>query len=1184
MYNFYPKKLVQPPGCTSNILLIMRLTTLILITAILQVSANSFAQKVTLSERNAPVNKIFEKISEQTGYDFLVSTENLKQAKSVTINVQNEDLKSALDKIFTGQPLSFVIQEKMVVVSKKETTTAIPKQAVNTPTTVIGKVTDSTGAVLPGATVKIKGSDKITLTDLAGAFTITANEGDVIEVSFIGFQSVFFKVKIGDPFREIVLYSSTSKLNEVSVVSTGYQTLPKERATGSFAQPIKEMYNERVSTDILSRLSGITSGLSFNANTSTASAAPDINIRGRSTIFANDQPLIVVDNFPYSGDINNINPNDVESITILKDAAAASIWGVRAGNGVIVVTTKKGKTNQPLKVGFNANSTVFAKPNLNYNPNHLNASSYIDLETYLFKQGYYNANLSDVTNYPVVSPATELLAAQRAGTISANSLTAQLNTLKGLNVNDQIRKFLFQNATNQQYGLNVSSGSSKATYFFSGGYDYNLSSAKNNSYQRVTLNSQNTFKPIAKLEINVGLNVVQNRNRLDNTVGNTVNHVFPYSQIADASGQPLPISYGYRDSYVQAAPGSGFLDWSYNPLKDLGVADNVTTNTDIRLTSGVKYTFIEGLSGDVKYQYERSNIQNRNFESQQIYFTRNLINQFSIVTGGNVTGYNVPLGGILGLANTNTISNNLRGQLNYNRRWKNSAIAAIAGVEFSQVSSASNGSSFYGYNDDNATFANVNTTTFYNVNPSGNTATINSGLNVGGTLDRIRSSFTNVAYTYQAKYTLSGSARIDGSNYFGVATNQKSLPLWSVGGKWDINKEQFYGLSWLPVLDFRATYGYNGNLDRSVTGVTTLLYQSNALYTNLPYSTILNIGNPDLTWEKTGIANFAIHFSSKNDAISGSLEYYLKKETDVLGYKTFPNNAGIISLEGNYSDMSGRGFDLTLISRNLNGKLKWSTTFLISHATDKVTRYDVAPLASQLVGADGNGTVAVPNLGKPVFGLYSYKWGGLNPSNGNPIGFVSGVHSEDYDAIINNSSVNDLVYSGPARPTYFGGINNHLSYGGFSLDIQINFKLGYYFRKPTINYSQITASGTAYLIVNKDYDSRWMKLGDEKTTNIPSLIYPFSTSRDQFYQGSEVNVEKGDHVRLQDISLSYDFNRSAFPKLPFSNLQLFIYGNNIGILWNANHSGLDPDAVPSGNDRSTIPNPRSIAFGVKGTF
>lgn len=1051
-------------------------------------------------------------------------------------------------------------------------------------TYLTGRVTDSIGRPLGGATIEIKSSQTSVSSDERGNFLINVKErkGTLI-ISFIGYKSVeanFSETEIG-PFN-ITMIGDQSMLKEVSVVSTGYQTIPKERATGSFAQPIKAEFDARVAPDVLSKLNGITSGLVFNANTTaTQNEQLDINIRGRSTIFANDQPLIVVDNFPYSGNINNINPNDVESVTVLKDAASASIWGVRAGNGVIVITTKKGKLDQRLKIGFTANLTVFNKPNLNYNPNQLDASSYIGLEQYLFGKGYYDSDITNTTNYPVISPVVQLLANNRDGTLSASDLNSQLNALRSLNVNNQLSKYFYQKATNQQYALTLSGGSNKASYYISTGYDYDLASIKDNGNQRISINSQNTFYPIKNLEITAGINVVQTNTKIDNLLGQVQSRVFPYSQLADANGQPLALSYSYNQSFVQTAPSNGYLDWSYYPLKELGATDNQNKVMNMRLTAGLKYTFIKGLSGEIKYQYENSNGQNRDYQSQQSYYTRNLINQFSVVdvSTGKVTGYNLPLGGILNLSNAGTISNNVRGQLNYNYSWKDNSITALAGYELSQTEVNSNQSILYGYNNDLTTFSNVDPTANYPTNPSGNYSSINSGLGIGSTLSRFRSSFVNAAYTYKDKYTLSGSGRIDGSNYFGVATNQKSVPLWSAGAKWDIDKESFYKLEWLPVLTLRASYGYNGNLDQAITGITTFQYYSNAQYTNLNYATISNIGNPGLRWEKTGIANIAIDFGTKNNVITGGLEYYLKKETDLLGFKSFPENSGITKLEGNYSDMKGRGLDLSITTNNMNGAFKWYTTLLFSHAIDKVTHYDVTPYSYQLVGA-GAGT---PNVGKPVFGVYAYKWGGLDPATGNPIGIVNGKASQDYASITTSTPVSDLAYIGSARPTYFGGLNNRFTYKGFSLAVQINYKLGYYFMAPALNYSNIIAHG-AYLGVNRDFTNRWQKPGDENTSNVPSLVYPFSYARDQFYQYSTVNVENASHIRLQDISLSYDFNRSVYHQLPFNNLQLFIYSNNVAILWRANHKGLDPDAVPSTGDYTTMPNSRSVAIGIKGSF
>ncbi|WP_185965644.1 SusC/RagA family TonB-linked outer membrane protein [Flavobacterium zepuense] len=1153
----------------------MKLIVLLIFLACFNVSASVIAQTITLHEKNAPLAKVFRLIEKQSGYSFFYKNELLKNVNSITIQIKNVSLTDALDQCFSGQQLTYEVVDNTIIVKPRgKSLTQKIKSFLNIPQKVNGKVTDTIGNPLPGASIHIKGNEANYTSNADGEFSFNAEPGDEITVTFVGYTPYIFTVTEGLSYQNIVLRLVNNALNEVAVVSTGYQEIPKERLTGSFAQPIKAQYDTRVSTDVLSKLNGITSGLVFNANTSASQNGLDINIRGRSTIFANDQPLIVVDNFPYSGDINNINPNDVESVTILKDAGAASIWGVRAGNGVIVITTSKGKLNQPLKVGFNANLAVFNKPDLNYNPNQLDAAAYIELERFLFDNGYYNSSLTNTATGPVISPAVQILAA------NSSDLNNQLNTLRSYNVNDQLSKYFYQKAVNQQYALNLSGGSGKARYYFSAGYDHNLASTKENTNKRITINSQNTFFLLKNLELTAGVNAVQANSQSDNTLTAIRDRIFPYTQFADANGNPLAIPYQYNGSFIQEQLSKGFLDWSYTPLNELGASDNAGKLMDIRLNAGLKYTFIKGLSGELKYQYQRSNRQNRLYQNQETWYARDYINQFSIVSDDRVTGYNVPLGGILNLSNNNTISNNARGTLNYNYAWGDHSVAALAGYELSQTTGDYNSSVLYGYDDNLATFTNIDPITAFNTNPSGNN-TISSGLNINSTIVRLRSSFANAAYTYKDRYTVTGSARIDGSNYFGVTTNQKNVPLWSTGAKWDISKENFYKVDWLPDLALRASYGYNGNLIQSITGVTTFQYLSNARYTNLNYAVISNIGNPDLRWEKTGIANFAIDFGTKGGAITGNVDYFIKKGTDLLGFKSFPANSGITTMQGNYSNMIGKGFDLVINTRNLNGSFKWNTTLLVSHATDKVTHYDVAPLGNQLVVSSGS---AVPNIGKPVFGLYAFKWGGLDPSTGNPIGFVNGAPSQDYATITSATPINDLEYIGPARPTYFGGLNNRFTYKGFSLSVQMNYKFGYYFTAPTIFYSGMGSNGNAFLRVHEDYNRRWQKPGDEQRTTVPSIVYPFNLERDQFYQYSTANFHNASHVRLQDISLSYDFNRSVYRKIPFSNLQIYAYANNVAMLWKANKAGLDPDAVPGFGISGIMPTPRSIAFGLKGSF
>ncbi|WP_316778743.1 SusC/RagA family TonB-linked outer membrane protein [Pedobacter antarcticus] len=1050
---------------------------------------------------------------------------------------------------------------------------------------ISGRVTGASGKSLPDATVKIKSETYLATTDKNGNFNIntTKSTGTLI-ISFLGYQTKEVAFDINKTkYVQVILQESENALTEVSIVSTGYQNIPKERATGSFTQPNKEAFESRITTDVISRLQGITSGLDFNPGiTGPNQGKPDISIRGRSTIYSNDQPLIVVDNFPYNGNINDINPQDVESINILKDAAAASIWGVKAGNGVIVITTKKGKKDQATRVSAGANVTIGEKSDLYYDRNFLSADEYINVQQFLFRNGKYDADLVDQRNYPSIPAAVEIMAARRNGTISDQDSINQIGRLKSIDIRDGLYRYYYVHPINQQYSLNISSSTKNNHYYFSSGYDKIQTELKSVYSDRITLNFNNTYTPIAKLEITTQFNYVlgsshtANPLSLANATGIS-NLYFPYTSFADENGNPLPLNRGFNNAFIKQALQNNFLDWSYVPLQDLKEGQNITKTNEARIFTGLKYQLFKGLSLEAKYQYQQYKTTQSDLRGGDLYSTRDLINKYSILSNGKVTSYNIPLGDMLFLVNGNVISNNLRGQINYSRAGKHS-IYAIAGAEIIEYRNSNNSNQLYGYNPETDNFTAVNNITGFNLNPSG-FGYIDSGDGIRSGIDRFKSFFTSASYTYNNKYTLSASARQDGSNYFGVSSNQKKVPLWSAGLKWDITAEKFFSPGLLSSLQLRATYGYNGNLNKSVTGITTFRYNTNAAHTNLPYATISNLGNPELRWEKNAILNLGIDFNTSGNRLSGSVEYFFKNGSDLIGDQLLSPSVGYLSpttatnaLRGNFAHMKGSGFDLQLNSKNIKGNLTWTTMLNFSRATDEVTRYDQKTVTSYGNFPTSNGSI-LPHVGKPVYSLYSYKWAGLDPNTGDPQGFVNGNVSKNYSELLNPASINEIVYEGPSRPVYFGGISNNFTYQRFSLLFNINFKLGYYFRRSTINYNELISGGPSH----NDYTSRWQKTGDERKTSVPSLIYPASSQRDNFYAYSEATIEKGDHIRLQDISLSYDIIN---PNKPFSSpirkLQIFIYANNLGILWRANKKQLDPDFAYGG-----IPYTRTIALGLK---
>lgn len=1169
----------------TKMLRVMKLTAFILLVACLQASATGSAQdRVTFSVKEMPVEKVFSIIEKQTNYSFLYTEQQLRDAKKVTISIKDMNVRDALLECLRGQPFDFKIEGKTIfIVNKNAVATLAP--ALTTPLIDIkGHVVNEKGGPAPGVTVAIKGTNIVTTTDANGDFTLHSVQHDATLI-FTHVSLETFELKVSDKSDiVIVLKTKISELSGVEIINTGYQQISKDRLTGSFSQPNKKIYENRVSTDVLSKLEGITSSLAFNINRGPVNTgSKKLAIRGLSTIYSDDRPLIVLDNFPYEGDINNINPNDVESVTILKDAAAASIWGsLHSANGVIVITTKKAAYSQGLKVELNTNFTVGEKPDLKYNPNFISSSDFIDFEARLFQFGSYDADLSSASQ-PVVSPVVEILNRQRAGQISPAEATSQINALKENDVRNDIEKYFYRHSRRQQYSINMSSGNAKSNYLMSVGYDNNLNNQLGNGNNRVTLNSAISFRPLNNLEFSTNVLYAQQQVKTDNALSQLTTargSLYPYAALAGADGSPLTIAKDYRQPFVDSAEINGFLNWQFSPLKDIGLNTATLKINNLRASTSVKYRFFTGLTGEIKYLYEKQTSSQENNADVNSYYTRNLINSYADVTNN---AFNIPIGGIIDFANSTVESQNIRAQLGYSRNWNNHAVTLLAGIEARESKQSSNSNRLYGFDKETGAFQFVDYLSVYTLYPSGFPSSIPSSTNIERTLERYRSYFFTGDYTLLNKYIIYASGRIDQSNFFGVKTNQRAVPLWSVGGKWNLSKESFYKVSFLPELQLRASMGYNGNLNKSVTGYTTAIFSDQAFITALPYVQIQNPGNPDLRWEKTAILNFGIDFSSKNAILSGSLEYYIKKSKDLMANKLLAPSTGFIdpitattSFRGNFANMRTEGVDFVLNSRNINKTFKWNSQLLVSYVRDKVTHFDIANLPGRLV-AEADGTDIIPLEGKPVFGVYSFPFAGLN-SSGDPQGYVGGQISTNYTTLTNPASVNDIKYHGPALPTYFGGFTNTFEYKRFSVSFTLSYKLGYFFRRRSIDYSALYTAWSGH----KDYARRWQKPGDEATTTVPS----FSTSnignvsRDGFYALSSTLVENASHIRFQDINVSYDINPNLIRRTKsITQLRLYLNVSNLGILWRANSAGLDPDIVTNG-----YPTPKSASLGIKCTL
>lgn len=1018
-------------------------------------------------------------------------------------------------------------------------------------------VEEDTRLPLSGVTIISSSNKSETLTNNEGAFTFLINVGtDTITVSHIGYEPE--KILVGTFSKPPLLISmkKTVKTLEEVVVNTGFQYIPKERATGSFDYINNKTLNQQVSSNILDRLNGVASGVLFDNSKSTLPQKKlNLNVHGLSTINGPQDPLIVLNNFPYEGDISNIDPNLIESITVLKDAAAASIWGTRAGNGVIVITTKKGNFNQPTKLQFNSNVQQVQKPDLFYLP-QMSSSDYIDVEEMLYNNGYFQANIN--TPYAALTPVSDILFRRDNGLLSASEAESQINSFRTLDVRNDYNKYFYQNGVNQQYSLNLSGGTRDISYLIAAGFNKNVSDldAVDN---RLNIRAENSYKPIKNLQLTAGITYTASTAMSGRPSYNSILSGFravPYLKFADTHGNPISIPQSYRDEYTDTAGGGKLLNSKYYPLEDY---KHNTTNTrlnELIANMGLRYEIIPGLSLELKYQYQKQQSNTRILQDTSSYAVRDLINTFSqIDPNTGQVNYIVPVGSILNLSDSYIESNNIRSQINFNHTWKKHAVSAILGSESRQVKSNTDGNTVYGYNNDLLTSSNIDFSNAYPSFVTGYTAFINNGLSFAETLNRFVSFFANAAYTYKEKYTFSVSGRKDASNLFGVNANEKWKPFWSAGAGWEISKENFYHFSWLPYLKLRGSDGISGNVDQTKSAKTVLQYIGSDYYSNLPFAFVSQYDNPYLTWEKVRNLNIGIDFSGIKQVISGSLDFYVKKGTNLFGPSPLDYTAGLneIVITRNIADMRAKGLDLNLQTINVNRQFKWKTHFLFSYYSDKTTGYD---LPSGFIYRPGFGTTISPVIGKALYSILSYNMAGLDPLTGDPLGYLVKQISKDYNSIINSvTSPDSLIYNGPATPRVFGAVENTFSWKGFSLSFNIIFKLAYYFRKPSINYSTLFSTGNG----NSDFSKRWEKPGDEKRTNVPSMIYPVVSNRDNFYLLSQNTVERADHVRLQYINLSYDFNKFFTSSTLFKSLQLYLNAANLGILWRANKDHLDPE-------------------------
>jgi TonB-linked SusC/RagA family outer membrane protein len=1126
----------------SKTILVMKLIAILLTVACLQVSAEGFSQQITLSKNNASLKSVLQDIRKQSGYQLLYNTDLIQKAKPVSINVHNSGIEEALKQSLKGQAFTYEITDKIILIKPVTAAGSELNMHWKVLKQIRGKVITADGHPLPGVVITEKGTTNKTATNGEGEFELrNAADDAVLVFSYIGYQSQEIATKGATGPLNVTLIESDNKLSEVNiVVSTGYQNLPKERATGSFSfvDQKKLGITNLASTDFAKGLEGLVPGL-------LVGPTGTMQIRGASSLRPTTREvLIVVDGFPIESGNFTVNPNDIESISVLKDAAAASIWGVRASNGVVVIKTKSGMANDGKAVfNFTSNLSVANKPDFSFQ-RLASSADYIDAEVESIGKGWINFNNADKTPYSLVAG---LFYQKSKGLLTddqVNSGLAQLKQYNSLNEQD----LFYRRAVQRQLNLSVRGGTEKYQFAISSLYTNELTNLVGKNNDNLILNFKNSLQVLPRVVLSLGINSTYAKSNGSN-IGYDYDSARPYNRILDENGNYVSRTSRVPDHMKQSFYNNGYLNWDDNALQNM---QNTTTKKNTfasRINLGADYEIIKGLNFSSQFQMELRYTNDENLQGIGAYYPRLMANTWRVSTTPGTFVNKFPIGPVFDKGKENQNSWTFRNVANLNRQFgKDHAISAIAGMELRKIGLTSNTERYYNYNSKALTSDNIDLASFGINQPNafGDYGTYTWSPNFKDTDRRFFSLFANAAYTYKNRYTVSGSIRTDESNLFGTDPKYRYRPLWSAGASWNMTNEDFMrSVSFLDKLIVRATYGVNGNIGNS--SPYPIAQTGKNFNTQENMLTFSNPENQALRPEKTASTNFGIDFAVLNHRVSGSVDLYKKKSYDLLASSILDPTTGFVSAEKNTASMTNHGIELNLNARILEGDVRLDADFNFGYNKNKVTDV-LTPNKTASAYADAIGQIA----GLPLSYLHSYKWAGLS-SKGEPQIYNADGSIRSWSAA-RITDINALAYVGTMDPPVYGGMMVNLGYKGFTFTPQFTFKMGHVMRMSTTK-TDLTA-GVTYDIAN-----RWKNPGDELHTNIPTL-YSKSTidaKWNDYYRKSDVWNDDASFVRLRSLSLSYQMPKKFLFNV-FTAASLTAQANNVW-LWAANKQGLDPDYV-----------------------
>ncbi len=1063
---------------------------------------------------------------------------------------------------------------------------------------ITGFVRDTEGGPVIGATILPEGmavrSGVLSSSD--GSFHIRLKEPTkALVFTCIGMDPLRVELK-NSSHLNVTMSFADNLLDEVVVISDGYSKLPKDRITGAASLITSKEIAQTPTINIMERIENVVPGMYVDP------VSNKIQIRGINTFSGNTSksPLIVVDGFPMAenadktfnlatptsiasggGVLSTINPNDIESISVLKDAAAASIWGAKAANGVIVITTKRGRKSKPV-VSVSTSLSFSAPANLN-KLDRMSSAEYIDLERELVDKGmiddtyYYDSSWQNFNQKKPLSDAMEWMFKVKRGMATEAERDAALAALAKINNNRQIRKNLLQNASSQQYNLSMSGGGESSTYFVSGNYSKDIPVFKGNKGESmfVTANIVNYLFD-SRVKVSTGINYTYNKS-VSNTAGinvlsNSDLGLRPYELLRDEEGNNIKRPLRYRPEVLDDFERKGYMDWYYNPMNELDATDNTASSNSLRLNFDVTTKLTKWANFSIMGQLQRNLRNSENIDYLSAYTMRNMINYGTTIDKNGKMKYGVPMGGALAVNNYNGSQWVVRPQLNINKDLGENNIhnlTFLVGAEFRQNESKTTADKYWGFDENTYKVATINPNVTY---PTVDTwgATIGGNIAVSRNKNRALSYYSNAAFSaFEGKYVVTGSIRFDDFTMVGVSRGERAKPLWSLGTKWNMKKEHFMSdVKWVNGLDLRLTYGVNGTVPTKV-GNKPIINTSRDNETNEIIADITSPANPQITWEKVKTVNLGVDFSTWNSKLNFTVDWYTKRVSDILYSLPYNYTYGWSQLLFNSATMKAHGVDLGIDANWFRGPFNWNTTFNFGYNTNEVndSRFKKTTNVTLMFSTP-------PTEGLPTDYMYAYRWAGLDKNGQSQVYNKQGdIVSADKNVTALN--VDDLHYMGRTTPPYFGSLMNNFSYKNFTFGIQITYAIGHVLRRPSVqNYPSFSGTYSGKLGTQKDLALRWKNPGDELTTNVPGIVnnnYQYnSISR---YSYSDLLVISGSHIRLQQINMGYNFDPRLVAKMGLQSLNITGSVRNLGIIWRKNKDGVDPNYLMTNNYSSLAPSP-----------